>query len=132
MPASRHGAFGIAGHAGSAHIRPDVIDAAGGGFTHLAVQGAAPIALATHSRFTLIDELRRDQIEVRVVLDGEARPVAGIRTARTASLARAGFAGRGCGAGHAAVYPDPACCASRCCLGYPFRSPEAVPSSVSC
>src|SRR3981081_813071 len=52
-------------------------------------QGRAAPAAAAHPRQSFIDEFCRDQVERRVVLGGEPRPVLRIRTARAARLARA-------------------------------------------
>ena len=88
MPAPRHVAFGIAGQAGPAHFRPDLIDPARGMRAHFTGQRRAAIALAAHTGQPVVDEFFRNEIELRVILGGEARPVAGIRTAGATGLAR--------------------------------------------
>src|SRR3990170_8668687 len=89
MPAPRHVAFGIAGHAGPADFGPQRVDPARGREPDLAGQRGTAVAVAAHSRQSVVDEFFRDEIERRVVLDGEAGPARRIRTARAAGLARA-------------------------------------------
>src|SRR4051812_31159144 len=91
MPSPRHGAFGIAGHAGSADLGPHRINPARGGNANLAVQRRAPFALAAHARQCVVDESFGNELERRVVLGSEPWPAARIRTACAASLARAGL-----------------------------------------
>src|SRR5258708_10613490 len=89
MPAPRHRAFGIAGHAGAADLGPRRIDRARRRDADLARQRRTAIAVAAHPRQSFIDELFRNQVELRVILGGEARPVLRIAAAGPAGLARA-------------------------------------------
>ena len=87
VPSSRHVAFGIAGHAGAAHFGPHGVNPARGRHADPARQRRAAIAVAAHARQPLVDEICRDEIERRVVLGGEPRPVRRIGAAGPASLA---------------------------------------------
>lgn len=98
MARRRHGLPELAG---PANVGSDLIDSAGDGFPDLAIQCTAAIAVAAHAGLTFVHEFRRDQVEFRIVLDGEARPVARIRAAGAAGLARAGVIAGG-GSRHAA------------------------------
>jgi hypothetical protein len=87
VPSSRHFALDVAGHAGSADIGPHWVNPARRRHADLARQRRAPIPVAAHSRQFLVDELCRNEIERRVVLGGEPRPVRRIRAAGAAGLA---------------------------------------------
>ena len=75
MSAPRHQAFDIAGHAGPADFGPRRMDHARGRNPDMARQRRTAVAVAAHARQFFIDEFCRDQIERRVVLGGEPRPV---------------------------------------------------------
>src|SRR5262245_13025778 len=75
VPPARHVAFDIAGQTGVADLRPHGVDHARCGSADLALQRRATIALAAHPGLPLVDILCWNEIERRIVLDGEARPV---------------------------------------------------------
>ena len=75
-PLPRHQACIVAGLARATNIRSDAVNCAGGGDADLAYQGGAAIAVALHASEMLVDELAGDAIEMRIVLKGEARPLA--------------------------------------------------------
>jgi hypothetical protein len=87
----------VAGHAGTADIRPQAVDGARRRRAHVAHQGGASIALATHSCEPRVDQGGRYHVEIGVVFGGEPRPIARIRAARAAGLACWRFAVRGHG-----------------------------------
>ena len=89
MPSPRDDAFGIAGHAGSADLRTNGIDQAGGGHSDLAGKRGTAVAVATHARSSLIDEFWRNEIERGVILSGKAGPVRRTGAAGATRLARA-------------------------------------------
>lgn len=72
----RHQACIVAGLARAANIRSDAVNCAGGGDADLAHQGGAAIAVAPHAPETRVDELAGDAVEMGIVLQGEARPLA--------------------------------------------------------
>jgi hypothetical protein len=75
-PLPRHQACIVAGLARATNIRSDAVNCAGGGDADLAYQGGAAIAVALHAPEMLVDELAGDAIEIGIVLQGEARPLA--------------------------------------------------------
>jgi hypothetical protein len=75
-PLPRHQACIVAGLARATNIRSDAVNCAGGGDADLAYQGGAAIAVALHASEMLVDEVGGDAIEMRIVLKGEARPLA--------------------------------------------------------
>ena len=75
-PLPRHQACIVAGLARAANIRSDAVNCAGSGDPDLAHQGGAAIAVALHASEMLVDEVGGDAIEMRIVLKGEARPLA--------------------------------------------------------
>jgi len=66
----------VAGFARATNIRSDAVNCAGGGDADLAHQGGAAIAVAPHAPETLVDEPAGDAVEMGIVLQGEARPLA--------------------------------------------------------
>lgn len=75
MRLARHQAFGVAGHAGAADIRSQVIDAASSRLADFARQSRTAHALTAHAGQVGRDIFLRDAIELRVILGGEARPL---------------------------------------------------------
>jgi hypothetical protein len=82
----------VARQARTADVRPQAVDGARRRQSHVAHQGRAPIAVATHSREPGVDQCRRYHVEIGVVLGGEARPIARIGAACAAGLAGRRFA----------------------------------------
>ena len=93
MPAARHLAVLSAGHAGATDGRPHFVDAARGRLPDLADKRAAADAVAAHAAFVGGDEAARDQRDLGVAFQAEARPVGGVGAAGAAGLAAALVAG---------------------------------------
>jgi len=87
VPLPCHRAFGITGHAGAAHFGPHRVDQACRRLADLARQRRAAVAVAAHSRQSFVDESFRDQVERRIVLGSETRPVLRVAAAGAAGLA---------------------------------------------
>lgn len=84
---ARHQAIVVAGHAGAADIGANIVNAASGSFADLAGERGTTHAVAAHAGFVGGHVFCRNQVELRVILGGEARPFGRIGTAGATALA---------------------------------------------
>jgi hypothetical protein len=80
----------VARQTGPADIRPHFVDRAGCRVPHLALEGRATVAIASHMPAIAGDEGIRDQSESRIILERKPRPFRRERTASSACLAKGG------------------------------------------
>jgi hypothetical protein len=80
----------VSRQAGSANVRPHIIDRARRRCSDLADERRTTIAIASHASEFVVDKRARNTVEIFVALKRESRPLPGIRATRTTSLAHIG------------------------------------------
>jgi len=75
----------VARLASAANLRPDIVDGARRRYADLTYKGGATIAVTLHAPKTVVGKYAGDAIEIALVFDRKPGPVAGKRTARTAT-----------------------------------------------